>query len=452
MTWRLSSLLSRILWWHGIALLFTALVVSASVYLLLDSTADRFQRQTLRAHAESARGALRVDEQEQIRFAPPRPTPHILSVLVVDASGRQLGSMGPPSPVPARLIPRRAEPAYFTRSSRSAIFSGYSMPAQRKGQRLWIIAIQNLEHPDYIVDDVLRQFFTYALLIVGPLLLLLLAVDAWIVRRALRPVRDASALVRNLNAQQLDIRVPEARLPSEVRPLATAVNAALDRVVDSYRTQRDFTADAAHELRTPIALVRMRIEAVKDEALRAELKRDIDQLGRTVGQLLEIAELDGALPALDEAVDLRAMAVSAVSAIAPLVFARRQSIALTGTDAPVIVQGSAEMIARALNGLVENAVVHTPEGTSIEVRVEDSGMLGVSDDGPGIAESERELVFQRFWRSERSSSDGSGLGLAIVSRIAEAHGATLSLRTRPGQTLFALHFPTLPGRTDSVRG
>jgi signal transduction histidine kinase len=445
MTLRPRSLLSRILWWHGVAVIVTALAVSAGVYWFLESTADRFQRETLQVHAESARENLRFGPDGAVQLAhsraEPAELPRIFSVIILDGGGARLAGSGPATAVPSYWFPRRAEPTYFTRRSRTAIYSGYSLPAQVGDTKLWVVAVQNLEHPDYIVDDVLRQFLVYGLIIVLPLLLLLLAVDAMIIRRALRPVRDASALVRTLNPQRLDVRVPDAQLPSEVRPLVTAVNAALDRVVASYRTQRDFTADAAHELRTPIALARMRIEAVGDEALKADLQRDLDQLGRTVGQLLEIAELDGVLPAMDEAVDLRVVAAEAVSAIAPLVFRRRQSIALTGSEGPVMVRGNARLITAALKGLVENATTHTPEGAVIEVDVQADGTLSVIDDGPGIKESDQEFVFRRFWRGDRSAENSSGLGLAIVSRIAEAHGASVTLQTRPGETVFRIRFP-----------
>lgn len=442
---RFGSLLSRILWWHAIAVLFTALAVSAGVYLFLDSTADRFQRDTLRIHAERARGALQAGAPGTTQIAAPNTgaldPPRTFSILVLDTAGRRLSGSGSAAAIADATIPRRSTPAYFVRRSRAAIFSGYSLPSVLNGSRVWIVAVQNLEHPDYIVDDIVKQFLLYGLAIVSPLLLLLLAVDAWIVRRALRPVRHASELVRTLNPQRLHVRVPEAQLPSEVRPLASAVNAALDRVVESYRTQRDFTADAAHELRTPITVTRMRIEAVEDPLLRAELKRDLDHLGRLVGQLLEIAELDGTLPALDDVVDLRGLAQETVSAIAPLVFRRGQSISLSGTEDPVQVRGNGEMIARAMNGLVENAVAHTPEGTAITVDVGADGSFRVCDDGPGIREDEQELVFRRFWRGDRSTADSSGLGLAIVSRIAEAHGAVVSLRSGDGETVFSIRFP-----------
>ncbi len=444
MTFRLPSLLSRILWWHGIAVIVTAVAVSAGVYWFLDSTAERFQRETLRIHAESARKGLRPGTGGRVELgATGAELPRIFTIVVVDGRGQEIARAGPNSAVASNRIPRAREPTYFTRRSRAAIYSGYSLPVQLGDARLWIVAIQNLEHPDYIVDDVLRQFLLYGLVIVLPLLLLLLLVDAWIIRRALRPVTQASALVRTLNPQRLDIRVPEPQLPSEVRPFASAINAALDRVVDSYRAQRDFTADAAHELRTPIALARMRIEAVADDTLRADLKRDLDQLGRIVGQLLEIAELDGALPNTDAAVDLHAVAADVVSAIAPLAFDRRQSIALTGADAPVTVRGNAEMIGRALKGLVENAIAHTAAGTTIEVDVQPDGTISVIDDGPGIKESDQDLVFRRFWRGDRSATSSSGLGLAIVARIADSHRAKVTLQTRAGETIFRIRFPLL---------
>jgi signal transduction histidine kinase len=440
---RARSLLSRILWLHGIAVLVTAVAVSAGVYLFLDTTADRFQREILREHAEAAAKRLTRTADGRLELGPLRPgspaPSRPFSVILIDAAGLEIASTGT-RVTPLARIPRQANPVYFTRQSRAAIYSGYSLPIRRDGSPAWLVAIQNLEHPDYIVDDILRQFLVYGGAIVLPLLLLLLAADAWIIRRALRPVRDASALVRTLGPKQLDVRVPEADLPREVRPLAEAMNAALDRVVEGYQTQRDFIADAAHELRTPIALARMRAEEVADEALRKRLKRDLDHFGRTVGQLLEIAELDGAALDFDDCVDLRRMAAEAASAFAPLAFQRRQGIALVAGDEPVWVRGHAEMIARVLKALTENAIAHTPPGTAIEISVTPDGMLAVTDDGPGIGEGDEALIFRRFWRRDRSAGHSSGLGLAIVARIAEAHGTNVSVRSRKGETRFEIRF------------
>lgn len=450
------SLLARILWWHGVAVLLTALAVSAGVYLFLNATADRFERQTLRSEALAVRANLVARADGALMLAGrgtgagdrARLEAAGLGYAVVDARGRVRLDAMPAAMLRAIRLPRDDAEVYRTRRSRRAFYAALSVPVTLAGQRYWIVVVQNLDHPANIVDDVVRQFLAHAALVVLPLLLLLLGVDALIVRRALRPVRRASALVRTVGPSRPDVRVAAADLPAEVRPLASAVNDALDRLTESLRTQRDFTADAAHELRTPITLARVRAEQVGDPALAAALKRDLDGLGQIVAQLLEIAELDSLDLAPRAPVDLAALAEQTVAAIAPLAYRRGQTIALDRPAPPVWVEGHAAFLSRALGALVENAVTHTPAGTQVAVAVAASGRVTVADDGPGIAPHQQEAVFRRFWRHDRGAAGSAGLGLAIVDRVAQIHGGRVELTSEPGRTVFTLW----PGASRDGRG
>lgn len=439
------SLLARILWWHGIAVLVTALAVSAGVYLFLDATADHLERQTLRAQLAAIRPAITVADDGAVRIAGSGGTgrPVLaagMNVIVLDDRRVLAGITATPPPLAVSDIPRGDDEAYFSRRSRARVYAGLSMPVTIRQHRIWIAAIQNLDDPANVIDDMVRQFLLNGLSIILPLLLLLLGIDALIVRRALRPVRRVSALVRRIDASHLDLRVTDPALPAEVRPLADAVNSALDRLADSVRTTRDFTADAAHELRTPITIARMRASEVADPVLGAMLIADLDALSRTVGHLLDIAELD----AIDDlgmtAVDLAVVAQQGVAAIAPLAFRQGKTIELLG-DSPNLIEGQSQFIARALGALLENAVKHTPAGTRITVDVRERGVIAVRDDGPGIAAADQELVFRRFWRRDRTATANSGLGLAIVQRVAAAHRGTVALRSQPGSTVFTMRFP-----------
>ena len=439
------SLLSRILWWHGVAVVVTALAVSLGVYLFLDATADHLERQTLRSQALAVQGALRIDGEGRPAIAPLRDTvaPGAaagMGYMVVDRAGRALLTSSPAPPIAVERIPRRRDAAYFSRRSRRSVYAGLSVPIVMQGRSLWVVATQNLDHPANIVDDIVRQFLLYGVLIVLPLLLILLGIDALIVRRALRPVRRASALVGTIAPTRLDVRLTDPAIPIEVRPLAEAINVTLDRLTDSLRMQRDFTADAAHELRTPITVARIRAGEVADPALRGALIDDLDALARTVGHLLDIAELDSfdTLP-LDE-VDLSALARAGVAAIAPLVFRTGKSIALHDDGQRSVVRGQPQFVARALGALLENAVKHTPAGTRIDVGV-GAASVSVADDGPGIPPAEQDQVFRRFWRRDRTATANAGLGLAIVQRVAAVHGGRVTLESQPGRTRFTLHFP-----------
>ncbi|MEK7687810.1 MAG: HAMP domain-containing sensor histidine kinase, partial [Pseudomonadota bacterium] len=225
----------------------------------------------------------------------------------------------------------------------------------------------------------------------------------------------------------------------EIVPLVHAVNQALERLEAGYRAQRDFTADMAHELRTPLAIMRARVDALDPGPAQEALRTDIVGMARTVGQVLDIAELESFVVGSDAKADLHAVCSDAVAFMAPLAVGLSKTIALTGAEGPVWVRGHADALFRAVRNLVENAIRHTPAGGQIEVEVMADGTVHVLDDGPGVPEADHEQVFRRFWRRDRAQADSRGLGLAIVARVAEAHGGTVGVENRPeGGAMFTL--------------
>jgi len=279
-----------------------------------------------------------------------------------------------------------------------------------------------------------------------PILLVLLATDIIIFRRAIAPLWKASEEASNIGPARTDIRLPTEQIPREILPLVTAVNQALDRLETGFRAQRDFTADMAHELRTPLAIVRARVDSLEGGPVRDALRADLVNMTRTVNQVLDIAELEGFIVATDARADLHEVCADAVGFMAPFAVEMSKTIALTGVSGPVWVHGHAEALFRAVRNLIENAIRHTPVDASIEVEVAADGVVRVSDDGPGIPEADRERIFRRFWRRDRAKGDSRGLGLAIVARVAEAHdgsvsvdnaaggGAVFTLRLRPASS------------------
>jgi signal transduction histidine kinase len=164
-------------------------------------------------------------------------------------------------------------------------------------------------------------------------------------------------------------------------------------------------------------------------------------MARIVSQLLEIAELETFSIDPMEKADLRTICAEIAEFAAPLALAQGKNIALSGSQAPVWVHGNGEMLSRAVRNLVENAINHSPAGTTVEIVVEDNGTVRILDEGPGIKEHERELIFRRFWRRDRRRAGGAGLGLSIVQRIADAHAATITVENRPtGGAKFSLGF------------
>jgi signal transduction histidine kinase len=360
---------------------------------------------------------------------------------VLDDSGRVLfSSLKDRSPIFSG-DPRSSDVAYLETRRGNAAVSGVSLVKEMDGRSVWVQVGEDLAHRDVIIDDIVADFFKRVGWITLPMLLLLLAIDIVIFRRALRPLLNASEMAKKISPNRTDVRLPPEEIPKEILPLVQAVNQALDRLEAGFRMQREFTADAAHELRTPLTILRSRVDTLADRGVSKALHQDIEGMARIISQLLDIAELESFSIDPHEKADLRTICAEVAEFAAPLALAKGKNIALSGSDAPVWVNGNPEMLSRAIRNLVENAINYAPPGTTVEIVVEGSGMVRVLDEGPGIKEEERALIFQRFWRRDRRRTGNAGLGLSIVQRIADTHAATISVENRPtGGANFSLSF------------
>jgi signal transduction histidine kinase len=443
---RFGSILFRILWLHVLALTAAAIAMPLATYFLLDTTANGFENQTLRTHAESLATYLRrePDGHWRLDLPPDLRTFYLHSFdgfafSIVDSSDHVLfSSLRDGSELPGGKD-LGDSPSYFQHRSGKSIYYGASFPVTKSGTRLRIQVGQDLEHPDVIVDDIVAGYLAHVAWFTFPIMLLLLVADALIIRRALRPLTRASEMARAIDPGRIDLRLPEAGVPTEVRPLVLAINQALDRLEQGFRVQREFTADAAHELRTPLAVLRARIDTLADTRAAASLRADLENMAHVVDQLLAVAELEANTESAMETVDIHGVCSDVAAGLAPIAIAQNKDIALTGAGVPVLIRGNAAMLHRAIRNLAENALRHTPEGTSVEIGVGQDGAVSVSDEGPGITAAERELIFRRFWRRDRARAGGAGLGLAIVSRIVEAHAGGIDVRNRPsGGAIFSI--------------
>jgi len=360
---------------------------------------------------------------------------------VLDDGGRVLfSSLKDRSPI-FFADPRSSDVSYLETRRGNAAVSGVSLVKEMDGRSVWVQVGEDLAHRDVIIDDIVADFFKRVGWITLPMLLFLLAIDIVIFRRALRPLLNASEMAKKINPNRTDVRLPPEEIPKEILPLVQAVNQALDRLEAGFRMQREFTADAAHELRTPLTILRSRVDTLADRGVSKALHQDIEGMARIISQLLDIAELESFSIDPNEKADLRTICAEVAEFAAPLALAKGKNIALSGSDAPVWVNGNPEMLSRAIRNLVENAINYSPPGTTVEIVVESSGMVRVLDEGPGIKEEERELIFQRFWRRDRRRTGNAGLGLSIVQRIADTHAATISVENRPtGGANFSLSF------------
>jgi signal transduction histidine kinase len=226
-------------------------------------------------------------------------------------------------------------------------------------------------------------------------------------------------------------RLPERALPLEIRPLASAVNAALDRLEQALKAQREFTADAAHELRTPLAVLRTHIDTKLDPATAKELQADVSAAVRILDQLLELAEMEGGWAGQWKKGDLNDITADIVAQNAPLAIAEKKGLEFIPAPQSLILLCNWEMVSRALTNLIDNAIRYTPAGKEVTVQVVAPNLVRVLDRGPGIKPDQRRFIFRRFWRQDRQSRGHAGLGLAIVAKIAQLHGGSVAVTDRP---------------------
>jgi len=250
----------------------------------------------------------------------------------------------------------------------------------------------------------------------GPTFIALILASALSVRRGLAPLRKAARRLEAIDMNALNSRLAAEDLPSEVAPFVQAVNRMLERVESGVVQQKRFVANAAHELRTPLAVLRARVEASEDSKLKGHLKRDVTRIGAIMEQLLASARLGGPGADMAQRIDLADLAWRVVADYALLCLDRDRRIEFEEREQPVFVLGDRRAIESVIANVIDNALRAEPAGGTVLVRVRDDAVLEVADHGDGVDPNDREAIFEPFWR-KRETSPGVGLGLAIAHEL-----------------------------------
>jgi two-component system sensor histidine kinase TctE len=261
---------------------------------------------------------------------------------------------------------------------------------------------------------------------------------AWLgVSQGLKPLTDLATQIESRDQNNLS-PVPQTGLPREARVLAARINELLARLGSAIRAQKRFVADAAHQLRTPLAAVMLQVEraqrapdeATQREALRA-LHRSVERAGRMTQQLLSLARTEPeAVHTVElKLLDLVTLARNVGEEWIPQALKRDVDFGLIVPQGPLIISGDERLLGELLSNLIDNALRYCSPQGRVSVIVEETPQptLAVQDDGPGIPEEERVKIFERFYRVEGAAGDGCGLGLSIVEEIARLHGSTVEI-------------------------
>lgn len=318
--------------------------------------------------------------------------------------------------------------------------------------------------------DVQRRLIQLALFVAGASVLLLLiasAIATWAVRRGLEPLHELAVQAGAISVRNWNFHPPsDAALASELAPLVHAIETVLGRLKESFRQQREFTSDAAHELKTSAAIVKSTTQSLLQrprtaEEYRAGLERLLEDSGRLedlLERMLRLARIEqwteNSTPAAIGITELTSTCESAISRIRALAEARNISINLASHET-VHLRADPEDLELIWVNLLENAIHYSPAGSTVVLRVQPNGAgfarVSVEDSGPGISTEELPRIFDRFHRADPSrarSSGGFGLGLAICKALVEAYGGQIEAVNRPGGGTEV--WVQLPAELDSV--
>ncbi|UVK54899.1 HAMP domain-containing histidine kinase [Mesorhizobium sp. AR02] len=304
---------------------------------------------------------------------------------------------------------------------------------------LLLIVGQQASAADALLRNVEWRLLSDAGIAAIPICLAVFGASLAIIRYGFAPIRRLSQQAGTIGPADPDARIGVTDLPAELRGLAEATNAAAGRLQQAITSQRRFTADTAHQLLTPLALLSARIEQSAVPHPDPGLRGDLVRMQNLVRQLLNLSRLAAVAPS-QEKVDLRTVAKEVVTAMAPLAITEGRNLSYQGPEAPCVTTGDASAIGEALANVIRNGLRHTGPGTCVDIAVEEPASITVADRGDGIAEAHRQRLLEPFFTTQ-ADKGGSGLGLAIVDEIMRQHGGAVDIESRvDGGTLFRLRF------------
>lgn len=346
--------------------------------------------------------------------------------MIYDRYGRLVATSDPPqAALLGPIMPRHLRIGFFRVPATAGHEHG--MVGLIAAAGFWQVAVlQGREQTAVLLDSLMGNFLIGAIWLLLPIGCAMVLVGVLTLHRGLRPLLQVSAAAALVGPSQPGVRLPATKLPCEIMPLVAAVNEALTRLEQALVSQRRFMAEAAHALRTPLAVLTARLDMLNGQPEAEALRHDADRMARLVGQLLRMARLEGLPLDMTHHIQLHAVAVEAITGLAPLALRDGVELALVEDQLIGPIRGNHAALVLALTNLIENAISHAPLGSVVEVVITQPATIAVLDRGPGVPAEHRERIFGRFERGPAPRDEsGAGLGLAIVAEIAAAHDGSI---------------------------
>ena len=358
-----------------------------------------------------------------------------ISYRVLDAAGdvALASATGPGTAWPSTPATRRLASGPFTFDFAGVPMYAGTAAVEHEGKRWFVQFAASKRIVELFQTEFALPFMGAGIVLFSLVMLFVFGACALItLRYTLKPLREVSESAAAISPRALHARLRVNAVPTEIAPLVDSFNRVLERLEQGYRVQQGFLATAAHELKTPLALIRAQIELTDQGAERDSLLSDIQHMTRQVQQLLLLAEASEEQNYIFALVDPRAVGAEAVGYLRRMADAANVRLTLRD-DGPVAPwRADPATLFTLLKNLLENAIQHAPGGTEVCVTV-GAESLTVRDNGPGVAPEQMARMFERFWRGAHRRDHGAGLGLSICQEIARAHGWTLAAqRMDPG--------------------
>jgi two-component system, OmpR family, sensor kinase len=427
----LASVLTRRLVWIAIAVVFVNAIAVAAYY---GSDREALEREVIAREMSRLEAALdgdppRVDQRARGLF---ETHPRDYAFALLDRNGGILDAEN------AGLIPPQAtETGVFAQDwvTRLVAPEGPVLVAAHKisasEDELRLVFVMADDSAGLLLRALVAEFAKHIWLPILPVALILIGANAFMIRRGLKPVASAAEWARSIRPGMPAPPLLDRRLPAEITDLVDATQRSLERLNVALAAEKRRAAEAAHALRTPVAVLVARLDALPPGETTDRLRADLAALSRTVSQVLACARAD-ALDAVDASrTDLGRAAGSVTAALAPFAYERGVELSLSQEEASVIARADPDGVELALSNIVENAILHAGTGP-VEIEVGPGPTIRVRDHGPGLPPGARASLFEPFWRGDGAAPGGAGLGLAIVERLQRAQGGTVDARNLEG--------------------